>query len=143
MNTKKLRTFISVLILLLLFITCGFAENGIRIDGRIGFDGVVLQGGTWRLTLNIENYSGKDINGYISINIAKKEENPSMLHFMRHECCLSCRILKTKSRIVCGFSFIIQQSVMDLSCRILFCSLSRRNTNPRCCKRTPLSTKLC
>lgn len=57
MNTKKLRTFISVLILLLLFTTCGFAENGIRIDGQIGFDGVVLQGGAWRLTLNIENHS--------------------------------------------------------------------------------------
>ena len=71
MNTKKLRTFISVLILLLLFTTCGFAENGIRIDGQIGFDGVVLQGGAWRLTLNIENHSGKDINGYISVNIAK------------------------------------------------------------------------
>ncbi len=71
MNTKKLRTFISVLILLLLFTTCGFAENGIRIDGQIGFDGVVLQGGAWRLTLNIENHSEKDINGYISINIAK------------------------------------------------------------------------
>lgn len=59
MNTKKLRTFISVLILLLLFTTCGFAENGIRIDGQIGFDGVVLQGGAWRLTLNIENHSEK------------------------------------------------------------------------------------
>ena len=71
MNTKKLRTFISVLILLLLFTTYGFAENGIRIDGQIGFDGVVLQGGAWRLTLNVENHSEKDINGYISVNIAK------------------------------------------------------------------------
>ena len=38
-----------------------------------------------------------------SINIAKKEENPSMLHFMRHECCLSCRT----GRVEYGF-FIIQ-----------------------------------
>ena len=71
MNTKKPRTLISVLILLLLFTTCGFAENGILMDGQIGFDGIVLQGGAWRLVLNVENHSGKEINGYISVNIAK------------------------------------------------------------------------
>ena len=63
----------SALILMLLFTVAssGIAENGIRIDGQIGFDGVVLQGGAWRLTLNIENHSEKDINGYISVNTVK------------------------------------------------------------------------
>lgn len=73
MNTKLLRMITSALILMLLFTVAspGIAENGIRIDGQIGFDGVVLQGGAWRLTLNIENHSEEEINGYISVNIAK------------------------------------------------------------------------
>ena len=73
MNTKMLRMITSALILMLLFTVAssGIAENGIRIDGQIGFDGVVLQGGAWRLTLNIENHSEKDINGYISVNTVK------------------------------------------------------------------------
>lgn len=70
---KNIRKIMTVVLLLFLLCTSSycFAENGIRMDGQIGFDGVVQQGSAWRLTLNIENYSDKEVTGYISVNVAK------------------------------------------------------------------------
>lgn len=69
-NIQKIMMVMSLL-LLVFASSCCFAENGIRMDGQIGFDGVVQQGSVWRLSLNVENYSDKEIIGYISVNVAK------------------------------------------------------------------------
>lgn len=72
MNKNVQKIVIAVSLLLLVFASsCCFAENGIRMDGQIGFDGVVQQGSAWRLALNVENHSDKEIIGYISVNVAK------------------------------------------------------------------------
>lgn len=66
MNKNVQKIVIAVSLLLLVFASsCCFAENGIRMDGQIGFDGVVQQGSAWRLALNVENHSDKEIIGYI------------------------------------------------------------------------------
>lgn len=68
MKIKKIMT--GVFALLMLFAaSCGFAESGIRMEGQIGFDGVVAQGSAWRLTLKIRNDSAQDIDGNISVNV--------------------------------------------------------------------------